>query len=112
MLAPAVEGTAAATAQLQELLAKDMKYVTVADLSEALEGGADVNGTVGGRGGRDWTALMHASENGDCDVVEQLLKRGAAVDVQTMLGDTSLMIASATRHEGVVGQVYFQMCRP
>ena len=80
MLAPAVEGTAAATAQLQELLAKDMKYVTVADLSEALEGGADVNGTVGGRGGRDWTALMHASENGDCDVVEQLLKREAAVD--------------------------------
>ena len=51
---------------------------------------------------RGRTLLMHASANGHERLVEMLLQRGAALDLQDSDGDTALMSATFCGHPAIV----------
>ena len=48
------------------------------------------------------TALITASNTGHDRIVDMLLRRGAAVDLQNSIGRSALMIASFCGHERIV----------
>ena len=52
-------------------------------------------------GGREWSPLMMASDEGHTDIVKLLLQRGAQVDLQNNVGRTALMIASDEGHMNI-----------
>jgi len=63
-----------------------------------LDAGADVNAESGGGN----TALMEAGHKGLTSVVELLIEKGAAVDIQNKYGETALIVSSMQGGEPAV----------
>ena len=67
-----------------------------------LESGGRVNATCGVDDVSGVTALILAADSGHERVVELLLRRGAAINLQDSIGGTALMLAAHNGHERVV----------
>ncbi len=74
---------------MSEQLIEAVNAGDVAQASQLLAGGADVNA----RDAYGATALMHAAHSGNAEMVEALLAAGAEVDAKDELGWTALMKA-------------------
>lgn len=70
------------------------------DLITALVQGGDVN--VNSEDEDGYTGLLFASENGQDDAVELLIRLGAEVDAKNVAGESSIWLASRYGHEAIV----------
>ena len=67
-----------------------------------IEYGADVNSALKGKDAAGWTALLFASINGDIELVEYLILKGANVNHTSAEGSTALSLARQEKYEALV----------
>jgi hypothetical protein len=67
-----------------------------------LENGADVNSALISKNASGWTALLFAAVNGDIQLSEYLISKGANVNHTSDEGSTALSLAKQEKYKDLV----------
>lgn len=78
------------------------KKVSTDVMDLLLENGADVNSALISKNAAGWTALHFAAINGDTELVEYLILKGANVNHTSDGGSTALSLAKQEKYEALV----------
>jgi cytohesin len=78
------------------------KKVSTEVMDLLLENGADLNSALSSKDAGGWTALHFASINGDIELVEYLILKGADVNKTSDEGSTALSLARQEKNEALV----------
>ncbi|MFC2094528.1 ankyrin repeat domain-containing protein, partial [Bacteroidota bacterium] len=78
------------------------KKVSTDVMDLLLENGADVNSALTGKDASGWTALLFATINGNIQLAEYLILKGANVNHTSNEGSTALSLARQEKYEELV----------
>jgi ankyrin repeat protein len=78
------------------------KKVSTDVMDLLLENGADVNSALISKNAAGWTALLFAAINGDIELAEYLILKGADVNHTSDEGSTALSLARQEKYEALV----------
>jgi ankyrin repeat protein len=78
------------------------KKVSTDVMDLLLENGADINSALTGKDASGWTALLFASINGNIQLAEYLILKGANVNHTSNEGSTALSLARQEKYEALV----------
>ncbi len=76
--------------------------VTIEVLGLLISKGANINSTLTGKNASGWTALLFATVNGDKNLVEYLILKGANVNHTSDEGQTALALARQEKYKDIV----------
>jgi len=96
------KGNDGMTAFIQSTFGILSKKVSTDVMDLLLENGADVNSALTGKDASGWTALLFASINGDIELAEYLILKGANVNHTSNEGSTALSLARQEKYEELV----------
>ena len=67
-----------------------------------LENGADINANLTGNNANGWSAIHYAAMNGEIELVQYLIRKGANVNKATAEGSTPIFLAKMEGYEEIV----------